>query len=159
MTKKLLIVVCLYFYCYHISGLATTNILRLTKGSTLPILSSQCRCDNCGTKITALMQMPIFSYLYCRGRCRTCGIKLPMDQLLLEITIFLGMSLILTVFGFSCTAVTLSFVYYELVRILVILRSGRRERDFAKQYPVAVLSMLPPYLLTLFLGCLYQNVS
>lgn len=156
MTKKLLIAAGLYFYCYHISGLATTNILRLTRGASLPVLSGQCRCDNCGARITPLMQMPIFSYLLCRGRCRGCGIQLPLDQLLLEFAVFLGMGLILTVFRFSYVAVTLAFLYYELVRILVILRSGRRQSDFAKQYLTAVLSMLPPYALTLFLSCLYQ---
>lgn len=158
MTQKLLIVACLYFYCYHISGLSTTNILRLTNGATLPILSGQCRCDNCGARITALMQMPIFSYIFCRGRCRSCGSKLPLDQLLLEFSIFLGMSLIVTCFRFTFTAVTLSFLYYELIRILAIIRNGRRQTNFAKQYLVAVLSMLPPYVLSLFLSCLYQIV-
>lgn len=156
MSEKSLVVICIYFYCYHISGLATTNILRLTSGYSLPVLSSQCHCDNCGAKITVLMQMPIFSYLICRGRCRSCGIKLPFNQLLLELSIFSGMSLIITLFHFSFTAVTLSYLYYELVRILVVIYLGRRKTAFAKQYLTAVLSMLLPYLLTQFLSFLYQ---
>ena len=158
MANALLISICLYFYYYHISGLATTKILRLTAGNTLPVLSSQCRCDNCGMKITVLMQMPIFSYLLCRGRCRNCGLKLPMDQFLLELSIFFGMSLITTVFHFTFGAVTLSFLYYELIRILMIAVKGRRKIDFAKQYLIAVFSLVPVYLLTQFLSCLYSIV-
>lgn len=158
MAEKFFIAFCLYFYFYHISGLATTNILRLTAGATLPVLSSQCRCDNCGMKITFLLQMPIISYLACQGRCRSCGIKLPQDQLLLELSIFLGMSLITSIIGFTFSSVTMSFLYYELIRILVIAVNGKRKTGFVKQYLIAVLSMIPVYLLTQFLICLYHII-
>ena len=158
MAQKCLIVAGLYFYYYHIGGLATTNILRLTAGATLPVLSSQCRCDNCGMKITVLLQMPMISYLACRGRCRSCGMKLPQDQLLLELSIFLGMSLITSIIGFTFSSVTMSFLYYELIRILVIAVNGKRETGFSKQYLIAVLSMIPVYLLTQFLICLYHII-
>ena len=154
--EQLVIILALYFFFYQISGLATTNILRLTAGSTLPVLSSECRCDNCGARITPLMQMPIFSYLACGGRCRSCGIEIPAGQLRLEIAVFAGMSLIATIFRYSLAGVSLSFGYYEVVRIIVLRRLGRRERDFAKQYAIALLAMIPHYLLTLFVALLYR---
>ena len=158
MAEKSFVSFCLFFYYYHISGLATTNILRLTAGATLPVLSLQCRCDNCGMQISPLMQLPIISYLACQGHCRSCGMKLPLDQLLLELSIFLGMSLSTVLFGFTFNAVTMSFLYYELIRILMITVKGKRETHFAKQYLIAVLSMIPFYLLTQFLICLYHIV-
>ena len=157
MTPRHLIIACLYFYFYQISGLATTNILRLTACGTLPVLSSECRCDNCGAKITPLMQMPIFSYLATRGRCRSCGIQLPKDQLLLELVVFLGMSLICTLSGYSYAGTAWAFGYYELVRIAVIAIKGKRKAGFARQYAIALAAMVPYWLLTLFLN--YLSVS
>ena len=159
MISRYFLVFCLYFYFYQISGLATTNILRLTAWGTLPVLSSECRCDNCGTRITPLMQMPIFSYLYSRGRCRSCGIRLPLFQLFLELTVFLGMSLISTLFRYSYAGTAWAFLYYEVIRLLVIAIKGRRKQDFFRQFAIAVTAMIPYWLLTLFLNYLYTTVS
>ena len=155
MISRYFLVFCLYFYFYQISGLATTNILRLTAWGTLPVLSSECRCDNCGTRITPLMQMPIFSYLYSRGRCRSCGIRLPLFQLFLELTVFLGMSLISTLFRYSYAGTAWAFLYYEVIRLLVIAIKGKRKQDFFRQFAIAVTAMIPYWLLTLFLNYLY----
>ena len=84
--------------------------------------------------------------------------KLPQDQLLLELSIFLGMSLITSIMGFTFSSVTMSFLYYELIRILVIAVNGKRKTGFVKQYLIAVLSMIPVYLLTQFLICLYHII-
>jgi len=143
---------------FHISGLATTNILRLTAGNTLPVLASKCVCDHCGAPITPLLQLPIISYLICRGKCRNCKVKLPVDALLLEILMWVGMIVLSAVFGFSLQGVTLSFLYYELVRILLVVKKGRRQERFGKQYGIAVLAMIPFYLITLFVALLYSAV-
>lgn len=45
-----LIITALFFIYYNIGVLATTNIIRLSKGNSLSIHSSKCICDNCGSK-------------------------------------------------------------------------------------------------------------
>lgn len=150
-----IIVLAMYLIYYHISGLATTNILRLTKGSTTAILASHCYCDHCGSKIPPLLQLPMISYLLCGGKCKSCGTKIPLFPLLLEISVFLGMCLTSTLLGFTWVGVLCSYLYYELVRVLTLLRLGKRGTDFVKQYAIAVLSMIPFCLLTLFVALLY----
>ena len=140
--------ICLMYYI--ISGLATTNILRLTAGNYLPVLSSRCVCDVCGMTITPLLQMPIFSFLVCKGKCRKCGTQIPVFPLFLEVTIFIGMSLISALFGFTPIGIGFSFLFYELIRILTILHLGKREFGFRKQYIIALIAMLPCFLLVLF---------
>ena len=156
--NKIIVMIGLFYMYYHIGGLATTNILRLTDGNTLPVLSSKCVCDSCGTKIGVFDQFPIFSYLACRGKCRSCKSKIPVFPLLLEITIITGMIIITCLFRLSLLGVIVSFLYYEVIRILVILVKGRRKEQFARQYVIAVLIMFTYWIPTLWAALLYAIV-
>lgn len=91
MIHQRIIIAAFFLIYFHISGLATTNILRLTRGNTAPVLASKCCCNSCGAAIPPLLQLPIVSYIACKGRCRTCGVKIPVFPLLLELTTLSGM--------------------------------------------------------------------
>lgn len=155
---RIIITVAFFFIYFHIGGLATTNILRLTKGNKLPVLSSTCVCNNCGERIKPLYQLPIVSFLLCKGKCRNCRMKIPVGALALEVVVLTGMFAVSVLFSFSYIGVTFSFVYYEAVRVLVIMKNGKRESDFVKQYIIAVAAMIPFYLITLFVGMIYKAV-
>lgn len=144
--------ICLAYFI--IGGLATTNIMRLFKGCTVHVYSSQCSCPHCGMKISPLNQTPILSYIFSKGKCKQCGSPIPADALALEILIFIGMSGISIIGNFSLVSIFFSFIYYELVRIGCLIKHGRRENDFAKQYFLAVFAMFGYLLLIEFLGVL-----
>ena len=61
--NQIIIITAFFLAYFMVSGLATTNILRLTSGNTLPVLSSKCVCDSCGKKITPFFQLPIISFI------------------------------------------------------------------------------------------------
>ena len=48
------------------------------------IVAPRSRCPNCGTQIAAYDNVPLFSYLALRGRCRHCDAKVPATYPLLE---------------------------------------------------------------------------
>ncbi len=158
MANYIIIIAAFFLIYFHISGLATTNIIRLTAGSTTPILASKCYCDSCGAVIPPHLQLPIVSYISCKGKCRSCGVQIPLFPLLLELTILLGMFIITILLKCTFLAVSLSFLFYEIVRIVTIIFSGKRFVEFAKQYLIAVLSMIPFYILTLFVALIYSLV-
>lgn len=147
------------FSYFIIGGLATTNILRLLKGSTLHVYSSKCACSNCGMKIGFFNQMPIVSYIACRGKCLQCKIPIPVGPLLLEIVVFVGMSVISALGGFSPVSVICSFLYYELIRIACIIKKGKREKSFYHQYILAVVAMLPYIALVEFMSALLMSLD
>ena len=157
--EKIIVIVAFFFVYFHISGLATTNILRLTRGNELPILASKCVCANCGAPITPFHQLPIISYIVCGGKCRMCKSKIPIDGLILEIVVLIGMFLLSFFWNFSFLGVTISFVYYEIVRVFVVVNKGKRASLFAKQYLIAMMAMIPFYLMTLFVSLIYTAVS
>ena len=156
--ERVIIIAAFFFVYFHISGLATTNMLRLTKGNTLPVLASKCVCDKCGMLIKPFYQLPIISFLLCKGKCRSCKAEISLDGLILEIVTLVGMFAASYLYSFSFIGVTLSFIYYEAVRVLTILKNGKRENGFLKQYVIAVLAMIPFYLMTMFVALIYKAV-
>lgn len=158
MVKHIIIYLSLFLIYYHIGGLATTNILRLTKGCKPPVLSSKCVCDNCGDTIPPLLQLPIVSYIICKGKCKNCGSKIQISSLFLELAVMLGMFIISVALKLSVKGVTFSFIYYEIVRVLTVTVKKKRETDFAKNYIISVLSMLPFYVSALFAALIYSQI-
>lgn len=156
MSNQMIVVIALFLVYFHISGLATTNILRLTASNTLPVLASECRCGHCGEAIPAHLQLPIISYIICKGKCKSCGTDIPIFPLFLELTVLLGMCGITLLLRCTWLAVSASYLYYEIVRIVTIVLNGKREAQFGKQYVIAVLSMMPFYVLTLFVAFIYS---
>jgi prepilin signal peptidase PulO-like enzyme (type II secretory pathway) len=85
-------------------------------------------CDNCQHKLSLWDNIPIFSYLFLRGRCRNCRARIPVRVLLVEVlsgAIFLiaywrfGLSIefALAVF-WSCIFIIIIFMDYEHKLIL-----------------------------------------
>lgn len=77
-------------------------------------------CDSCGATLTAADLVPIFSYLFLRGRCRHCGAKIPPRCLVTELltaALFVGTYAI-----FGCSFVTLEYLmlFAALVAIALI---------------------------------------
>lgn len=48
------------------------------------IVAPRSRCPGCGTQIAAYDNVPLFSYLALRGRCRHCAARVPLTYPLLE---------------------------------------------------------------------------
>ncbi len=155
MVNNSVVIVCAVCLAYYvIGGMATTNILRLLKGSYLSVEARNCYCDNCNLKISLIDQTPIISYFFCKGKCRHCGVKIPRMGLILEIIVFSGMSLLSALFGFSLLGVLMSFIYFELIKLVYIFRYGRREKNFLKQYILSILINVPLFLLVEFMALL-----
>ena len=158
MLEEVILIISLFFVYFHISGLATTNIIRLTAGNTLPVLSSKCSCDSCGQPITPLFQLPIISYIICKGKCRKCKTKIPLFGLALELAVFAGMCLISAFTKFSPIGICFAFAYYELIRVITVIFKGKRRSHFWTQYLIAVVSMLPFFLASIFISLIYMVI-
>lgn len=77
---------------------------------------------------------------------------------MMEVTILLGMFGITAALGCTFFAVSASYVFYEVLRNATLIVRGKRTDQFAKQYCIAVVSMLPFYILTLFVALLYSLI-
>ncbi|ACZ19782.1 peptidase A24A domain protein [Thermanaerovibrio acidaminovorans DSM 6589] len=59
------------------------------------------RCESCGRELSWQDLVPVVSYLVFRGRCRTCGDRIPPMYLLYEVFTALAFGLMVVQFGFG----------------------------------------------------------
>jgi prepilin signal peptidase PulO-like enzyme (type II secretory pathway) len=77
-------------------------------------------CMSCGTPIAWYDNLPILSYLFLRGRCRSCGEAIPWKYPLVELLTALLIGASVLAFGFSAEAAVASFFFAALVAISVV---------------------------------------
>jgi leader peptidase (prepilin peptidase) / N-methyltransferase len=90
-------------------------IHRLPRGESLVWPSSH--CPGCGARIAPFDNIPLLSYAFLRGRCRSCHQRIARRYPLVELINGLGYVLILWHFGLSPAA----FVYAVLFSALVVI--------------------------------------
>ncbi|MGL5915525.1 MAG: prepilin peptidase, partial [Culicoidibacterales bacterium] len=62
---------------FHVVG------YRYLKG--MDFINGRSQCPTCETQLQALDLAPVLSYLFVRGKCRHCGVKIPIIYWLAEI--------------------------------------------------------------------------
>ncbi len=80
----------------------------------LSVVKPRSRCPNCGHQITAMENIPIFSWLVLRGRCRGCGNPISFQYPLVEIIVGL-------VWMFSYLHYGLTFAGARVAMLVTIL--------------------------------------
>ena len=79
------------------------NVLcdRLPQGQS--VVTPPSRCPGCARRLSALDMIPIFSWLVLRGRCRTCGERIPQRVFWVELITAAAFGLLYLNFGLSLT--------------------------------------------------------
>jgi leader peptidase (prepilin peptidase) / N-methyltransferase len=77
-------------------------------------------CMSCAAPIAWYDNLPIVSYLFLRGRCRSCGETIPWKYPLVEFLTALLVGASVLAFGFSAEAAVASFFCAALVAVSVV---------------------------------------
>jgi leader peptidase (prepilin peptidase)/N-methyltransferase len=77
-------------------------------------------CMSCATPIAWYDNLPILSYLFLRGRCRSCGETIPWKYPLVELVTALLVGASVLAFGFSARAAVAAFFCAALVAVSVV---------------------------------------
>jgi leader peptidase (prepilin peptidase)/N-methyltransferase len=84
------------------------------------LLGPPSHCDKCQRKLSILDLIPVFSYLFLRGCCRSCGAKIPFRVFLVELGCGLLTSFIFWFKGLSLDFAFISFYSYIFIVIGII---------------------------------------
>jgi leader peptidase (prepilin peptidase) / N-methyltransferase len=87
---------------------ATAFAYRIPRGES--ISSGRSKCPNCGAQISAIDNIPVFSYLFLRGKCRHCGERISIRYPLIELT--------------TCVLFVASALHFYLALDIAILYAG-----------------------------------
>ena len=91
---------------------------RVPRGES--IVEGRSKCPNCGRTITAAENLPVFSYLFLRGRCRGCGARISPRYPLIELATAALFGLSAWKFGITAEAVLYAAFFWVLVVLTVI---------------------------------------
>ena len=84
------------------------------------IVTGRSRCPQCGTVVTAVENVPVFSYVFLRGKCRHCGTRISPRYPLTELVTGILFALAVWKFGVSVRAVAFAGFFWVLVVLTVI---------------------------------------
>lgn len=96
----------------------TVVAYRVPQGES--IVAGRSKCPNCGSTITAVANVPFFSYLFLRGRCRNCGTKISPRYPLAELVTGLLFAAAAAKFELTVEAVAYAILFWALVVLAVI---------------------------------------
>ena len=85
----------------------------------LSVVRPRSRCPNCGHQITALENIPIFSWIALRGKCRGCGNRISFQYPLVEIIVGLVWTWSYLAYGLSFTAARIAVLITVLIGIAI----------------------------------------
>ncbi len=90
---------------------------RLPKGESFLFPSSH--CTKCNHKLGASELVPVFSYLFLRGKCKNCGEKISLFYPIFELSTGILFAVSYVLFGFSIElAIALTFISALLIIII-----------------------------------------
>jgi len=113
---------------FFVAGAAVGSFLnvvadRVPEGKS--IISPPSHCASCGIPISAIDNIPIFSYIWLRGRCRNCNASIPQRLLWVEIGMALLFAFLFWHYNFSWELpLALVFSCVFIVLLLIDLEHG-----------------------------------
>jgi leader peptidase (prepilin peptidase)/N-methyltransferase len=93
-------------------------IYRIPKGESIVYPPSH--CGSCGRRLKALDLVPVFSWLFLKGKCRSCGSKISPRYAVVESLTGLVFVLLYKTFGISVDFLTSAFIMSILVAVFFI---------------------------------------
>ena len=77
-------------------------------------------CPSCQHKITALENIPVISYLFLKGRCRSCNTRISLQYPIIEMFTGLATAYVAWHFGFSLQTLFAVFLTWALISLSMI---------------------------------------
>ncbi|MGH8135550.1 MAG: prepilin peptidase [Steroidobacteraceae bacterium] len=92
------------------------------EGETMNLVRPRSRCPSCATQIRGIHNIPVLSWLALRGRCASCGVKIPMRYPLVELATAIVSGTVAWHFGFGYQAgFALIFSWYLIAMAAIDL--------------------------------------
>lgn len=115
----------IFFFLFGIviGSFLNVCITRIPEG--ISIVSPSSRCPRCGTPIKPYDNVPVFAWMWLRGKCRACGA--PISAMYPAIELTTGLLFVATFHEFGLTQTTLKWLVFTCL-ILVLTVTDLRVR-------------------------------
>jgi len=89
-------------------------------GERFNLMVPRSHCPECGTRISAWQNVPVVSWLVLRGRCASCGARIPVRYPLVELLTTVATLAVLTVYGLSWLGLAAAVFTWILIALTFI---------------------------------------
>jgi leader peptidase (prepilin peptidase)/N-methyltransferase len=130
---------------FTLLGLAIGSFLnvcidRLPAGGSL-VSPPSSHCDNCQRRLSSIDMIPVVSYLWLRGRCRSCGASIPRRVLLVEM--LSGFLFFLAFWRFGLSAEFAVTAFWCCVFLVIMFIDWEHQLILNKvTYPIAMVALV-----------------
>lgn len=111
----------IYIYLFILGSVLGSfyNVVGLRVPQNQSIVRPRSHCTNCSRTLTSIDLVPVFSYIFLRGKCRTCGSKVSAIYPLIELSTGLLFMLAFNQFGFTLETLV-AFTFISLLIIIIV---------------------------------------
>lgn len=118
MRAELILVILTFIYGIVIGSFLNVCIYRIPQNENIVVVRSHCM--GCGNSLKWYDLVPLFSYLFLRGRCRYCKSKISLQYPLIEAMNGIGYAIIVIANGFSLVSILYCLCTSALIALSVI---------------------------------------
>ena len=118
MQAEILLYIIIFLFGIVIGSFVNVLIYRLPKNENIVVVNSHCM--SCGHQLKWYDLVPLFSWIFLRGKCRYCKEKISVQYPLIEAVNGFGYVLIFLVCGLNLSSILYSVCFSMLVAISVI---------------------------------------
>jgi len=115
----------IFFFLFGIVIGSFLNVCITRIPEEMSIISPGSRCPKCGTPIKAYDNVPVFAWLWLRGKCRACGAPISVMYPLVELAT--GLLFVAAFFEYGITQATVKWLFFTCP-ILVLTITDLRVR-------------------------------
>ncbi len=113
------VIITLFFFLFGIVVGSFLNVCITRIPEEISIVSPGSRCPRCGTPIKPYDNVPLFAWLWLRGKCRACGAPISAMYPLIELAT--GLLFVAAFLEFGITQTTVKWLFFTcLILILTV---------------------------------------
>jgi len=106
--------------CHELLNLDSSDGSSEKQSETFNLNTPRSRCPKCNHKITALENIPVFSYLFLKGKCSSCAETISPRYALIELLTGVMTAVVAWHFGFSWQAGAVMLLTWALIAMSFI---------------------------------------
>ena len=117
--RQTVVIISVIFFLFGIIVGSFLNVCITRIPEEISIVTPGSRCPRCGTPIKPYDNVPVFAWLWLRGKCRTCG--LPISPMYPLIELATGLLFVAAFLEFGITQTTVKWLFFTcLILILTV---------------------------------------
>jgi leader peptidase (prepilin peptidase) / N-methyltransferase len=120
---EIVVIITVFFFLFGMVVGSFLNVCIMRIPEEISIVSPGSRCPRCGTAIKAYDNVPVFAWLWLRGKCRSCG--LPISPMYPLIELATGLLFVAAFLEFGITQATVKWLFFTCLIIVLTITDLR----------------------------------